>query len=318
MNADEAPIMPAAPVVDIKKRPGRPRKTVENIQVEIKGVVDTSANPIDYLELVYCNPRMFKKLHTLCKNYEAREIEMIFSKREVVMKAVDHTKKTTIYIRIDGDRLNWYYCKDTITICVKRESLDKIFATLDKNHYKITFMLRENYRSTLYVIIKDSDYDSDDNYEVEVVHKQQDPVVTVDDDTNYPIRFVMGCKYFKKKISDIGKLSSNLTIQKVWNEPLNLTFPSAKLINYNGIYGNPEKIKLVANIEPEDIFNISIAIANIKPFSNSNIGDEVAIAADKQKKLSLTTNLDKKDNGWAVQVKIYSEINTHIRANIGE
>jgi hypothetical protein len=268
------------------------------------------------MEMVYCSPMVFKKLLTLDKGYEVSEVEMIFELNGLRMKAKDHLGKSTIYKTIDGRWMNYYYCKERIRICVKREYLEKILGNLDKNQYKVTFLLKENYRTTLYIIVKDCQYDKDKSYEVEVIFKPDELGWddAKDDDTNYPLKFAFDSKHFKAEINQVRKMSPLLTIQKTGDEPLQFTFDEAKKLNYNGRYNNPAKIKLDSKIAPDDIFTVSITIDYIKPFSNSCIGDDVYIAADKKEKMSFMTFLDKKAEGqYAVCVKVYTEITQYRR-----
>lgn len=300
-----------------KKKPGRPKKKIVAMPVEVHGIVENPVNDEDVLEMVYCNPTLFKKILQLLKAFEVSEVEMNFDKTGVRIIAKDHLGKSTIYTTIDGRCMNLYYCKAPLRICVKRDNLEKVLGTLSRNHYKITFILKENYRSTMYLIIKDIEYNNDDTYEVDVVFKPEDQICREvrDDDTNYPIKFKISSKHFKTKIGNIRKLSPTFTIQKCGNEPLQFTFDKAQKVNWTGVYNDSEKISLESALAPEDVFNVSVYIDYIKPFSNSNIGDEVFIAADKREKMSFMTRLDKKDIGFACVVKIYTEIKDYRRGS---
>lgn len=304
------------PKQEPKKKPGRPpKKRPELVQAEVLGVAERPVNPDDLMEMVYCSPMIFKKILTLYKGYEVSEVEMTFEAGGVRWKAKDHLNKSSIHTTMDGRLMNYYYCRETIRICVKREYLEKILGNLDKNQYKVTFLLKENYRSTLYIIVKDCQYDKDKSYEVEVIYKAGDPVdEPKDDDTDYPIKFAFDSKHFKSEINQVRKMSQLLTIQKIGNEPLQFTFDEAKKLNYNGRYNNPDKIKLRSTVAPDDVFTVSIVIDYIKPFSNSCIGDDVFIAADKKEKMSFMTYLDKKnENSYVVCIKIFTEIKDYRR-----
>ena len=301
-----------APDVKNKKKPGRPKKKVVSMPVDVYGIVDKPVNADDVIELVYCNPTLFKKIFALQKAFAVSEIEMIFDPTGLKIITTDHLKKSTIYASIDGRCMNLYYCKGTIRICVKRDSIEKVLSCLTKNHYKITFLLKENYRSTLYLIVKESEYNSDTSYEIDVGHNPQNaPIAAADDDTNYPIKFKLSSKYFKTTIGNIRKLSTTFTIQKTGNDPLQLTYDKAQGVNFGNVYSDTEKINLVCTLTPDDVFSVSVCIDYIKPFSNSTIGDDVYIAADKRDRMSFATQLDKKDNGWAATVKIYTDINNY-------
>lgn len=303
-----------------KKKPGRPKKKISTVPVEVHGIVDKPVNDEDLLEMVYCNPNMFKKLLHLYKQFEVSEVEMNFDAAGVKIVTKDHIGKSTIYTTIDGRCMNLYYCKMPIRVCVKRDNLERVLGTLGKNHYKITFILKENYRSTMYLIVKDLEYNNDDSYEIDVVFKPEDPARAEarDDDTNYPIKFCISSKHFKTRINNIKRLSSIFTIQKCGEDPLQFTFDKAQKVNWTGVYNDSEKINLKSTLAPDDVFNVSVFIDYIKPFSNSNIGDEIFIAADKRKKMSFMTRLDAKDIGWACYVKIFVEIKEYRREGYEE
>jgi len=304
-----------------KKKPGRPKKKITNVPVEVHGIVDKPVNEEDLLELVYCNPTMFKKLLQLYKSFEVSEVEMNFNPTGVKIVTKDHIGKSTIYTTIDGRCMNLYYCKAPIRVCVKRENLEKILGTLGKNHYKITFILKEDHRSHMYLIIKDIEYNNDDSYEIDVIFKPEDPQRNAvrDDDTNYPIKFKISSKHFKAKLNNIYRISKTFTIQKCGDEPLQFTFDkAAQKVNWTGVYNDSEKIDLKSTLAEDEIFNVSMFIDYIKPFSNSNIGDDVYIAADKREKMSFMTMLDKKDIGYSCCIKVYTEIKDYRRGQRAE
>lgn len=301
----------AEPKPNSKKKPGRPKNPTTCVPIEVHGIVKEPVNPGDVLELVYSNPTMFKKLFLLYKQYEVSEIEMNFDPAGLKIVTKDHIGKSNIYATIDGGCTNLYYCKQLMRICVNRDSLEKILKALIKTNYKITFVLREeDYRKTLHLITRDAEFNTEDTYAIDVVFKPEEfaRMAYNDDDTDYPIKFQLTSKHFKSRINHIRELSPTLTIQKSGDDPLQFTFDKAQKIHWTSVYNDPEKIKLKSTILPDDIFNASVVIDYIKPFSNSSIGDEVFIAADKHKKMSFMTRLDKRDPGWTCWVKIYTDI----------
>ncbi len=297
------------PVIE-KKKPGRPRKKTLTAPIEVHGIVSEPVDKNDIMELVYCNPSLFKKLLQLYKQFDVGEIEMSFTHTGLTIQCKDHLKKSNICTIIDGRCMNLYYCKMPVRIYVTHEDLESILGVINKNHSKITFILREDYRSLMYINIRDIEYSSDDWYDIDVVFKQNDEAAqsAKDDDTDYPVKFKVTSKHLKNKINNIRKLSPFLIIQKVGSGPVQLTFDKAQKVNFTSIYNDPEKIELKSTIADDDVFSVSVNIDYIRPFSSSNIGDDVYVAADKLKKISFMTHLDKKDIGHACCVKIYTEI----------
>ncbi len=292
-----------------KKRPGRPRKKAVTAPIEVHGVVERPVNDDDVMEMVYCNPSLFKKLLQLYKQFDVGELEMNFDKTCLKIYCKDHLKKSNIYTEIDGRCMNLYYCKMPIRIYVTRDSLERILGMMGKNHYKITFLLKENYKSMMYIVIKDIEVDSDDAYDVDVISRPDTAAWDArDDDSAYPIKFKLPSKHLKARINNIRKISPVIIVQKVGNGPIQLTFDKARNVNFTGVYKDSDKIDLKSTIADDDIFSVSVEIDYVKPFSNSNIGDDVLIAADKTERISFMTCLDKKDIGYACSVKIFTEI----------
>jgi hypothetical protein len=249
----------------------------------------------------------------LYKQYEVSEIEMIFTKDGIKISTIDHIQKSNIYATIDGQAMDSYYCKQPLRVCITRVNLEHILSSLNKNHTRITIVFREDdYRSIMHVEIKDNEYNNEDRYEIEIVYKAEEPLGdgTQYDDTNYPIKFRMSSQYFKSKITQIKKLSNVFTIEKGGNDNLQITLGKISNVSWVGIYNDKNKIDLQSTIAENDVLSVSVYINYIKPFSNSNIGDDVYISAHKTEKISLTTMLDKVDTkiGYACIIKIFTEI----------
>ncbi len=305
-----------------KKRPGRPRKKVPAAPFDIKGIVPNPSNPEHLIEMVYENPRIFKKLFTLYKSYVVDDLIIEFERETINIIAKSHSGKSTMFTTFDCKLLNHYYCREPRRVCVRRECLSDIFKSLDKVHCKITFLLKEELqKSILYIIIKDCEMDDEQNYEVELIEKFDNDVPANIDDDKYPLKFMLPSRNLKKKIADIISLSPMLTIQMRHDGPLEFTYELPKKVTMVSAYKNKELIKLQSNIEPGDILSASVMIPHIKPFSNANVGDSVVyIGVDKYGPMSFMTELDKKkiDNvdgtvteGYVCKVKMFVEINGH-------
>lgn len=311
-EVNQAIAQAAAPAAAKRQRgPGRPPKErPELIQADVIGIAPAPVNPTDFVEFVYYEPSNFKKILALCKAYEASEIDLAFSKTGLTIRAVDHLKKSSIYVTIDGSLLNLYYCRDgePIIVRVKRTELESIVSNLDKHKYKIQFILKENYRSKIYVIVSDIQYDEDSTYIINTLHTTTQGKFD-DNDERYPVKFQLDSKHIKNKINQIQKFSNFLTIRKPSYDELQFTFDGAQRVNYSGRYKNSAKINLRSTLDPDDIFAVTVSIEGIKPFTNTSIGDVVHIAADKDARFSMTSYLDPKPMGkYVICVKVFTDI----------
>lgn len=305
-----------------RKRPGRPRKRNTNIPLKVSGIADKPIIEDNVMELTYENPKLFKKIFGLFKGYNVNDVVMVFSPTELRIYAEDHPQKSHQYTTIFGTMMNHYYSKDTYKCCVKRDEMERKFRAFDKNHVRISIILREDdHRSKIHVTVKDNEMDKDNHITIELKQK----VINLDtfnhDETNYPLSFVLPSKHFKREIASIGTDSSILTIQKNGSNPLSINYEGAQnRTNFDGSYNNPEKIQLKSKISDDDILSVSVSIQQIKPFSNSAIGDNVKVCVDKFKPICLITEIDKRKidlpdgtvkEGYACVVKTFSTIKSY-------
>lgn len=312
--AAEAPAVDgAAPAAGkkIKKKPGRPRKENIHIPIAVHGIVEKPVHDVDLIELIYSDPMLFKKYIAILKGYKVGEIELNFDRNGLRIDTRNRINTVDISTTISGACMNLYYCREPVRIWVKRSALDLVVNSLSTCHSRITWVLRENYREMLYIIVKNSTYGSDQIFEVEVFSKEpQIPPMITDDDSNYPVRFRIGVKYFKKIMTTISKDSKRFTIQKNGVNPIELTINRAQDSNvgWTEVYPEGDKIGLQSQIAADDIFNVSVEIANILPFCKYALGTDIYIAADKEKRISFQCFADKKEIGWTMCVKVFSNI----------
>ncbi len=307
-----------------KKKPGRPRKKITNISTKLYGIVDTPHNAEHAVEVVYENPRIFKKLFSMDKMYNVNEISMAFNPTSINISTKSHLGNVHIFSDIDCTWINHYYCREPINVKVKREDLSEIFSSFDKNHYKITILLRnENVRSKMFIIVRDGEMDNDLHFDLDLITGTEQNEIDRNkfDFTKYPIKFSLPGKHIKKVINDISKVAKIFSIQKNGTEPLNFAYELSKKPKLCSIYRNAEKIKLNSTLEPDDFFSVSMAVNSIKPFTSSNLGDEITIYADKYRPIALCSDVDIKERemndgsitrGYVCRVRIFADIQKYI------
>lgn len=307
-----APAQPAnAPPVKLKKAVGRPKINKLKMPVEIKGIIKAPVNPEDsMLEIVYRNPTMFKKIIQLYKAFTVDEVEMNFDPTGLRMVTDDHLMKSTIYTMVDGDCMDLYFCKEPIRIVVKRDDLETVFGSITKTHYKIMFVLGDNWRSELSIILKDHAYDNDLYFTVPTVTSMATKKTRVEDnDSNYPLVFTYTSNFFKAEVSRIARIANHLRIEKIGNEPLRFTCDKSSKVNVTSVYNSNAKLNLQSKLGEADILSVGVFIDHIDPLANSRTGENITIAVDKTKRISFTTHLDICTNGLPTTIiKVYTEL----------
>lgn len=281
----------------IKKRPGRPKKQIADAQFQCFGIVGAPKDKSNILELHYENSILFKKIFTLFKAYTVDEVTWVFKKDRVEIITQDRLKTSVINVTLWGRFLMWYWCAaDEIKICVKRNNLQRIFKNFDKNFCEVKFILKEeDYRSLLHIYINNKDMDNWLDYEVELIKNNEEIAFAPNSDNDYPLKFALPSRHFKKVVNDIMEVSPKFSIGKVGKAGhVTISYTKANNINLNSVYMSPDKIGLQSTVKDGDIFSVQLEIEYIRPFSNSSIGEKVNIAVQERKPVSLSTEVDKK------------------------
>lgn len=277
-----------------KRRPGRPPKEkVQSIHIEHFGIVDKPHIEDDIVEIVYDNPKMFKKILSILKQYNVTEVKLVFLKKKIIIPARSDNGRIDVFIEIDCNLLVRYYCKEPIERCVKRVSLEQIFSKLDKHQNQVDIILKESdNKSKLYINIKDSETDNIDHYHSEIIPGENDVPSDLPDISKYPVKFELPSKKFKDTVDKISKLSSHMSFSNSGNI-LSIQYDGEKN-TCTSVFQNSSKILFSSTLHSSDIFQISLRISDIKPISAANVGKNIAFIADKEKPIAVTLYMDDK------------------------
>ena len=284
-----------------KKGPGRPSIKPSPPTLERRGIVDSPKNPNNRLELAFDDPLVFKSLFTYFKNIKAREIHIHCNKNGMSFYTRDHSKTSRIVAEVLGAHVNWYYCEGDFWLGVNRESIEKIFSSIDKTFFKITIIQTYDDVDSLMFIFKDSDIDKECNYKIALsIYSSDDELYEINTLitpesllSQFPIEFTLSAKQFKKSISDASNFSDTITFEKLGVHPFQLTYAKSNLI-YNEVYRSNEKINLRSSIKENDIFRTTIKLSNIKSLASSMVTDDVRILCREDADILFRSAIDEK------------------------
>jgi len=284
-----------------KKGPGRPSIRQIPPPIERHGVVSNPKDPNNRIEFAYSDPSVFKSLFTYFKNIKAREIHLHCHSNGLTFYTRDHSKTSRIVAEVSGSHVNWHYCSGDYWMGINRDSIEKIFSTIDKTFYKITIIQTHDDLDSLTFIFKDADIDKECHYKISLSYYPADDelyeiknLITPESLlNNFPIEFTLTAKQFKKSISDASNFSDTITFEKIGEHPLQLNYAKSNLI-YHEIYRSSEKIHLRSSITENEIFSTTIKILNIKSLAASMVTDDVRILCREDADILFRSALDEK------------------------
>ena len=276
--------MASAPV---KRGPGRPSRKPEVPPVERKGVVSDPEDDDNDIELVYDSPQAFKALFTYLKSLKTRKILLAFHREEVVIYAKDHTETSTTIVKIDGEKMNMYYCADLFYIEMSRDVVDKMFMNADKTFHKISITRSDSDPDALSFVFEDMILSKESCYRIEVAARDHLPeefamAEEITETTDkFPLEFTLTVKQFEKTITDTISQSPEIEIIKSDGEPLELFFTKAG-ITYREVYRDDDKIELTCRLEEGYNFRSQLRLMNIKALVGSMVTDRVRICCGEE------------------------------------
>jgi len=297
----------------VKRSVGRPRLLQKIDPLPKLGIVEEPQSNDNLIELSYDNVNIFKKLFSLLKLMNVKEINIQFHTNYTKIYGIDHLEKNLINIKIEATKLNHYYCEHPINITLDPKNLDKITQKIDKNYDLFSIILKKNsYRNHLIIILNNKMLSIDESHIINLIENDSELNQLYDrtvDYNLYPLKFELPGKYFKKLINDISTFSDLFTIEKVNNNPLRFIYKNINntIKGYN-ICKDHTKLKLESTLTPDDIFSVSIRIDYIKALSNSLLSDNIKIYADKENDIIFNLLID---NG-VFEIIIYTAINKYI------
>ena len=294
-------------ISEVKKGPGRPRKTPKKEPIPRDGISDTPQDHDHVVEFLYEQPLILKKIISFFCSLAASQIQIIFRPTDVIFYSHDHHGKTHIRVKIDANKLNHYYCKNTVDIGLNCRDLALIFNIPDKDYNSVIMLITKNNVQKHIDIIMENDIQIDEHHTIDVVGryiKMNDEADFIDDD--YTITFNLPGKYFKKTISDIRTISKQLSIQQD-DEDADLEFcynSSNKKVRSRHVFKNSGKVKLASKLKEGYSFRVDVKVDYIRPISSANIADRITVMVDEDKKLMTCSS---KDNN-TIEIKTLTEI----------
>lgn len=292
-----------------KRNVGRPRRVPPPEPRPRLGIASSPQNQNNVVEMDYDNVAIFKKLISLLKNMNVKEININFESNYVKLFGIDHSEKNLVNIRIAANKLTHYYCEHPTSVQIDTKNLDTITQKIDKHYDLFSFILkRQSYRQNLIVVLQNKELCIDESHVINLVESDNNlsQLYARGVDYNlYPLKFELPSKYFKKLVCDIIPFSEVFTIERV-NTTLQFIYKNLNntIKGYN-ICKDPSKINLTSTLPPDSIFSVSTPVNYIKPMANSLLSDRIKIFADCEKDLVFNVTVDE----GAVDVLLYVTIN---------
>jgi hypothetical protein len=295
------------------KRPvGRPRAVKSTPHASArKGIVAEPIVPDHALEMVYDTPINLKKIFTLFKLMDTRDVKMEFRLSGVRISGAGHLKHNFIDLNIDSAKLSQYYCKHNIIMVLDQKNLEKVIQKIDKSYNSIHFIAKQDsYMKELYVVLNDEAQGVKEYHTISLLESSN----SVDDNAvnslpyqSYPLSFVLPSKYFKKVIGDISKFSKDFTVERRAGAPLSFPYDSnSKTIDVNHVFTRAELFKIKSTLAPNELISTTVRIEYIQSLATALLSDAIDVYVDHENMMVFKTTIDEEAFTLLLAVKIVS------------
>lgn len=283
--------------VKIKKKVGRP-PTRQQTQIKIDGICMSPKNNLsNIVEICIQDITLFKYIFNYFKNVKITTIEFEFLPDKLLLKSNDHCNRSELIIVIDGKKLTRYFVLKPITKYFSRETIEKIFISVDKTYNNIELEINEDSQDMLNVKYVDNEINRSCNYSISIPNIQQDVFVysNISRELNSSmISFTLNTKKFKSFITNAINFSSKFEIVKQPSEEgIQFTYSGKSVINCSEVYNDSNKIGLESNIG-KGLYRREMPLQIIKPYVSSFTNDNVIVFCQKDTFI-LSSNLGEND-----------------------
>lgn len=293
-----------------KRRVGRPRSVKPDPPAATRrGIVAEPVVEEHALEMVYDIPVNLKKIFTLFKLMDTRDVKMEFRLSCVRISGAGHLKHNFIDLTIDSSRLSQYFCRHNIIMVIDQKNLEKVIQKIDKSYSSIHFIAKQDsYMKELFVVLNDDAQGVKEYHTISLLESSN-----ASDDTgvsslpyiNYPLSFTLPSKYFKKVISDISKFSKDFTIERSAGVPLSFPYDSnSKTIDVNHVFTNADIFKISSTLSENEFLSTSVRIEYIQSLATALLSDYINVFVDKENMMVFKTTVDDEAFSLILAVRI--------------
>jgi hypothetical protein len=279
-----------------KRGPGRPKLAPATPELKIEGVVDTPDDAANRAEFLYRDPTTFKDLFNYFKNIKARNIHIFFRKAQIAFMTRDHSRSSRVIAYIDCTKTNWYYCAEEFRIGINLDNYEKLFCSIGKSEYKITFICRHDDHENITILLKDSEVGKEHASKMKLSDFEPDEELFEAEEcldiVNFPLEFTVNSKSFKSDIANASDFSDFMTIEKVGNYPLQYTYNKVNVGVFSVTFDDSEKIKLRSDVEADCVFKCKLKLSHTRAIAKSLVTNNITILCKETEDILFRSNLE--------------------------
>ncbi len=278
-----------------KKGPGRPRKFPKKESAPRRGIALTPQQRGNFLEVVYDQPAIMKKVFLFFKAISASEFQIVFQPGKFCIYGYDHYQKSRVKCEFNAAKLNHFYCQDNVDLGINCLEFNKLIDVADKDSLKVCiYSTIQNIQKEVQVtVINDDDFNNCFRLQLIALKKRMTQIeISEFDDNDYTITMDMKTRRFKKIISDLRSISDKMSVEQ--EHPDAEIYMSCQASNKKTEqtieFKNKKSIRSV--LAANETFHVDILTDHLKQISSSIPSEEITLMFHEKKKIKTRSVLD--------------------------
>lgn len=278
-----------------KKGPGRPRKIPKKEPAPRRGIAVTPQQRGNFLEVVYDQPAIMKKVFLFFKAISASEFQIEFQPGKFCIYGYDHFQKSRVKCSFNAAKLNHFHCQDNVDLGINCLEFNKLIDVADKDSLKVCiYSTIQNIQKEVQVtVINDDDFNNCFRLQLIALKKRMTQLEIAEfDDNDYTITMEMKTRRFKKIISDLRSISDKMSVEQ--EHPDAEIYMSCQASNKKTEQTIEFKNKksIHSNLGANETFHVDILTDHLKQISSSIPSEEIILMFHEKKKIKTRSVLD--------------------------
>lgn len=252
-----------------------------------------------HMELLYNVPETFKKILKTFKSHKCDDIVIRFEKEDVYMSAVDHYRKSAIFVHLIGEQMNTYYCKEPFSVGISQSTCDIIINSIGKNYTYVKMRSTVAEKENLIAISTKNGNNGElreDVIELAPINEYlHDKLLNLLQRSRfYKIHFEIEHGDWKNDVNNWLSKGTSIQVGKYGNSPILFSGKHNKGY-HKSEFVEDELIKLRCELEDDERFMATINLQFIKAYSTTPMGKTIEINIDDGAPIVFTSRLDFRD-----------------------
>ncbi len=301
-------VQPGAPA---KRGPGRPSKVPPAPRLKVLGIVNAPCNPDSQVELSYDDPVAFRGLLAYLKAARVSTFDLHCDEWGITVYArPSQASRSEILARLEGEKMNLYYCSSPVRLLFSREQCDSIIQAIDKTVAWVSIVIAEGDESHMSVILQCPASGNEITYTLSAGTAGGDEYLAAcnelldlkDEEFSeavYPVRFSLSAACLKKLINDSGRVAAEITLTVHGEGDRSYLVVSGQGSKTDVVYSSQfaaKSISLEHKADPDfGMFEIGVSVADLRNIAASTVTPVHTICLDRERPLIIESALDDED-----------------------